>query len=379
MDLRRGERWSFVGGWLSASETTAAIVLVLIQIATALLVVPLVYVTAAMLVATVAPLLMLERRAPTTPTSSSAAAAPTWQRHELHPRRRAVSCRAGAVAAAVADPGAGLLISVTLTGWLNQRLRLRRAHVSTPTRASCSACAKIGGPRCCCSAAAPPPLAYVPVINLVAPAFAGLAFVHQRRNPSAGTASARHHRARRRVGRRPRRLGMNFGALIIGDEILPPPQRQTPRQADRAARARAASNCRGRATSATTSRASPIRYVRPSPPAMWFQLRRHRRHARRPHARPRARRSAWNSPCTPRPRPRSAPASVPRSPRAPADGGVSGGQRDHPQQLQPHPRLLDPPALLHPGLPVMAWPMVEGCSTRSTPTCTTPKTTSSRR
>ena len=44
--------WSFVGGWLSASETTAAIVLVLIQIATALLVVPLVYVTAAMLVAT---------------------------------------------------------------------------------------------------------------------------------------------------------------------------------------------------------------------------------------------------------------------------------------------------------------------------------------
>ena len=57
--------WSFVGGWLSASETTAAIVLVLIQIATALLVVPLVYVTAAMLVATVALPLMLERVART--------------------------------------------------------------------------------------------------------------------------------------------------------------------------------------------------------------------------------------------------------------------------------------------------------------------------
>ena len=121
--------WSFVGGWLSASETTAAIVLVLIQIATALLVVPLVYVTAAMLVATVALPLMLERVARTDYADLE--------------QRRGGSNLGSAMNSIVAGvlfllalvlslplwliPGAGLLISVTLTGWLAED-QVRHAH-----------------------------------------------------------------------------------------------------------------------------------------------------------------------------------------------------------------------------------------------------------
>jgi len=75
-------------------------------------------------------------------------------------------------------PGVGLIVSVLLTGWLNQRafgydalmlhadgdeMRRLRADQRVPMLALGGACALLG---------------YVPVLNLVAPAYSGLAFVH---------------------------------------------------------------------------------------------------------------------------------------------------------------------------------------------------------
>lgn len=172
--------WSFVGGWLSASETTAAIVLVLIQIATALLVVPLVYVTAAMLVATVALPLMLERVA-------------RIDYADLEQRRGGSnlgsawnSILAGVLflLALVLSlplwliPGAGLLISVTLTGWLNQRAFGYDALMYHADKGELRRLREDWRPQMLLLGGGTALLAYVPVINLVAPAFAGLAFVH---------------------------------------------------------------------------------------------------------------------------------------------------------------------------------------------------------
>ena len=172
--------WSFIGGWLSASETTAEIVLVLIQIATALLVVPLVYVTAAMLVATVALPLMLERVARIDYT-------------DLEQRRGGSnlgsawnSILAGVLflIALVLSlplwliPGAGLLISVTLTGWLNQRAFGYDALMYHADKGELQRLREDWRPQMLLLGGGTALLAYVPVINLVAPAFAGLAFVH---------------------------------------------------------------------------------------------------------------------------------------------------------------------------------------------------------
>ena len=172
--------WSWIDGWVSASETTAAIVLVLIQIATALLVVPLVYVTAAMLVGAVALPMMLERVAHTDYT-------------DLEQRRGGSnlgsawnSILAGVlflIALVVSlplwlIPGAGLLISVTLTGWLNQRAFGYDALMLHADKAELQRLRENWRPQLLLLGGGTALLAYVPVINLVAPAFAGLAFVH---------------------------------------------------------------------------------------------------------------------------------------------------------------------------------------------------------
>lgn len=169
-----------VGEWLTTSEAVAAIVLVLLKIGLALVFVPLIYVTAAVLVAVVALPLMLER---------------VGRRDyaDLEQRRGGsnVGSALNAIVATVLFivtlllslpfwliPGVGLIVSVLLTGWLNQRafgydalmlhadadeLQRLRAEQRLPMLALGGACAL---------------LAYVPVLNLIAPAYSGLAFVH---------------------------------------------------------------------------------------------------------------------------------------------------------------------------------------------------------
>ncbi|HJV28304.1 MAG TPA: EI24 domain-containing protein [Aromatoleum sp.] len=172
--------WSFAGGWLTSSEVGAGVVLVLIKLALALALFPLIYVTAALIVAVFALPMMLEE-----------VAQRDYADLELRRGGSSFGSAWNAVLAAVIFfvgmavslplwliPGGGLVASVALTGWLNQRafgydalmLHADKAELAKLPRALRSSMLLLGGG---CAL-----LAYVPVINLVAPAFCGLAFVH---------------------------------------------------------------------------------------------------------------------------------------------------------------------------------------------------------
>ena len=174
------EGWPIAGGWVSSSEIVAAIVLILIKISVALAFLPMIYVTAALLVAVFALPMMLEHVA-------------ARDYAELEQRKGGSNLGSvwNAVVAGVLFlvgmvlslplwliPGAGLVASVVLTGWLNQRafgydalmLHADREELGRLPRTLRPPMLLLGGG---CAL-----LAYVPVVNLVAPAFCGLAFVH---------------------------------------------------------------------------------------------------------------------------------------------------------------------------------------------------------
>ena len=173
-------QWDWVSARLDSSEVGAAAVLVLVKIALAVLFLPVIYVTAALLVAVIALPLMLEKVAKI--------------RYGDLEMRRGGSNTGSAINAVVAVavfivgivltlpfwliPGVGLVASILLTAWLNQKAfgydalmlhgdreempRLRREH-RTALLGLGTGCAL---------------LAYIPFVNLFAPAFCGLAFVH---------------------------------------------------------------------------------------------------------------------------------------------------------------------------------------------------------
>lgn len=172
--------WTFIGGWMSGSELATATTETVVTIAIALGFLPLIYVTAALLVAVFALPLMLERvgrrdYADLELRKGGSNLGSAWN---------AVQAGVGFLVGLLLSlplwliPGAGLVASVLLTGWLNQRafgydalmlhadrdelVRLRRV-LKTPMMLLGGGCAL---------------LAYVPVINLLAPAFCGLAFAH---------------------------------------------------------------------------------------------------------------------------------------------------------------------------------------------------------
>lgn len=172
--------WSFARDWLLGSEVGAATVLVLVKIALVFTLLPLIYATAALLVAVVALPLILERVA-------------LRDYAELE-RRRGGSNLGSALNALVAGalflvgllvslpfwliPGVGVIASLVLTAWLNQRafgydalmLHADRDELGRLPRELRHPMLLLGG--------AGALLAYVPLVNLVAPAFCGLAFVH---------------------------------------------------------------------------------------------------------------------------------------------------------------------------------------------------------
>jgi uncharacterized protein involved in cysteine biosynthesis len=174
------ESWAWVGGWLSASEVAAAVVLVLVKISVVLAFVPLIYVTAALLVATIALPLMLER-------VGNRDYADLEQRHggsNVGSAWNATLASLQFLGGLLLSlpfwliPGVGLVAPVLLTGWLNQRafgydalmlhadkeeLQRLREEQRMPMMVLGGSCAM---------------LAYVPFVNLLAPAFSGLAFVH---------------------------------------------------------------------------------------------------------------------------------------------------------------------------------------------------------
>lgn len=172
--------WAFVGEWLATSDIGAAATLVVVKIGLALAFLPLIYVTAALLVAAFALPMMLEQVA--------------QRDYGDVEQRRGGSNLGSAWNSVVAGalfligmvvslplwliPGAGLVASVVLTGWLNQRafgydalmLHADREELLRLPRVQKAPMLLLGGG---CAL-----LAYVPVVNLVAPAFCGLAFVH---------------------------------------------------------------------------------------------------------------------------------------------------------------------------------------------------------
>lgn len=171
---------TWVGSWIESSEVVAGVVLILVKIAVFLAFVPLIYVTAAILVAVVALPLMLERVAKrdyadleqrlggsTVGSAWNALVATAWFLGGL-----ILSLPFWLI------PGVGLIVSVMLTGWLNQRafgydalmLHADREEFSRLRVERRMPMLVLGGSTAL--------LAYIPFVNLLAPAFAGLTFVH---------------------------------------------------------------------------------------------------------------------------------------------------------------------------------------------------------
>ncbi len=172
--------WPWAADQLAASQMGAVVVLILIKIVLALLFVPLIYVTAALLVAAVALPMMLER-----------VSRQDYGDLEL---RRGGSNVGSVVNAMVAGlvflvgfvvtlpfwliPGVGLVLSVLLTAWLNQKAF---SYDALMLHADPEEMERL--PRACKSGTfgvglGSALLAYIPVVNLFAPAFCGLAFAH---------------------------------------------------------------------------------------------------------------------------------------------------------------------------------------------------------
>lgn len=169
-----------VGSWLASSEGAMLVALLMFKIGLVVLALPMIYVTAAFLVAAVALPLMLEKVA----ASDYADIA-----------RRSGGSQIGSVWNALTSviqflvllvlslplwliPGAGLLISLILTAWLNQRAfryDALMAHADTHEMKALPAQHSSGLFGVGLVGAA---MAHLPLINLFAPALSGLAFVH---------------------------------------------------------------------------------------------------------------------------------------------------------------------------------------------------------
>ena len=173
-------QWDWAAGQLSDSELGAAAVLVMVKIALAILFLPVIYVTAALLVAVIALPLMLEKVAKV--------------RYSDLEMRRGGSNTGSAINAVIAVvvfvvglvlslpfwliPGVGLVASILLTAWLNQKafgydaLMLHGDREEMQRLRKDKRAGLLGlGVGCAL-------LAYIPVVNLFAPAFCGLAYVH---------------------------------------------------------------------------------------------------------------------------------------------------------------------------------------------------------
>ncbi|NMG16772.1 EI24 domain-containing protein [Aromatoleum bremense] len=174
------DSWTFARDWLTGSEIGAATVLTLVKIALVLALLPLVYVTAALLVAVFALPMILERVA-------------TRDYADIE-RRKGGSNLGSAWNALVAGmlfllgllvslpfwliPGVGIVISLVLTAWLNQRAFGYDALMLHADREELARLPRVLRPPMLLLGGGCALLAYVPLVNLLAPAFCGLAFVH---------------------------------------------------------------------------------------------------------------------------------------------------------------------------------------------------------
>jgi len=178
MEYLQGLGW--VGDRISASVWVAGIVLFLVKLLVVLAFVPLFYVTTAILVATVALPLMLDRVA--------------RRDYADLEQRRGGSNMGSIINTLVAVlwfvliivaslplwliPGVALVAPVLATGWLSQRVFGYDALMRHADRDELVRLRQELRPQMLLLGSGTTLLAYVPVVNIVAPAFSGLAFVH---------------------------------------------------------------------------------------------------------------------------------------------------------------------------------------------------------
>jgi len=178
METIQGFGW--VGDKISASVWVAGIVLLLVKLLLVLAFVPLIYVTSAVLVATVALPLMLDRVA---------------RRDYTDLEQRNGGSNMGSIGNTLAAllwfllmmaaslplwliPGVALVAPVLGVGWLSQRIFGYDALMRHADRDELVRLRQELRPQMLLLGGGTSLLAYVPVANIVAPAFSGLAFVH---------------------------------------------------------------------------------------------------------------------------------------------------------------------------------------------------------
>jgi hypothetical protein len=195
MEAIQGLGW--VGGQISASAWAESVVLFMVKLLIVLAFVPLIYVTSAVLVATVALPMMLEHVA-------------RYDYTDLEQRRGGSNM--GSIGNTLVAlvwfvlmlavslplwliPGVALVAPVLAMGWLNQRIFGYDALMRHADRDEFIRLRQGLRPKMLLLGGGTTLLAYVPVVNFVAPAFSGLAFVHfllealrcDRRERGAGT------------------------------------------------------------------------------------------------------------------------------------------------------------------------------------------------
>lgn len=172
--------WPLAGPWMTGSEFASATMLFLVNLALLFALVPLIYVTAAVLVSIFAVPMMLERVA--------LGEYPALERRDGGSTVGSIANTAWATLVFMVlfvvslplwlIPGFGLLATVVITAWLNQKafgydalmLHADAEELRRLPRAKRDAMWLVGG---LCAL-----LAYVPFVNLLAPAFSALVFVH---------------------------------------------------------------------------------------------------------------------------------------------------------------------------------------------------------
>ncbi|HNO87772.1 MAG TPA: EI24 domain-containing protein [Rhodocyclaceae bacterium] len=170
----------WLGSWLAGSPGALVVVLVLFKIALVVLVLPVIYVTAAFLVAAIALPLMLETVARTDYADlARRGGGSTWG--SVWNALVAVIVFLLLLVASLPlwlIPGAGLVISLLLTAWLNQRAFRYDALMTHADAYELKALPQQQSAGLFGVGLLGAVLAHVPLLNLFAPAVTGLAFVH---------------------------------------------------------------------------------------------------------------------------------------------------------------------------------------------------------
>lgn len=169
-----------VGGWLQDSGVAMMVLLVLFKISLVVFMLPLIYLTATLIIGAVALPMMLEKVA--------AQDYPDLARRgggsNLGSLWNALKVGLGFVAMLFLSlplwllPGAGLLISLVLTAWLNQRAFAYDALMVHADAYELKTIPRQHHGKLFTVGLAGAVLAHVPLLNLLAPALTGLAFVH---------------------------------------------------------------------------------------------------------------------------------------------------------------------------------------------------------